>query len=206
MRSLSGPLLEGAPGGAGWGSLAAGLLSGFFLAVPKPPSGREESRKSGPLFEGAPGKAGWGSLSAALLSALLALGFRFFAVPYPLPAATRFAWLFPALAAACFALRVPAEAPDAPASGASPIVRTLRRHAPDFAAALSLAAFAAVFAVRGPSLLSLAGLAFVLGVWFARLARPAAPLFLSAACFSLLLPDPAFLAYGLLAGAVRCPR
>ena len=193
LRSLGGPLLEGAPGEAGWGSLAAGLLSGFFLVCSPPPS----ERGAAPEGRGEVLRAA----TAALFASLFALGFRIFAVPYPLPAAASLAWLFPALAAACFALRVSAEAPDAPASGDPASVRALRRHAPDLVAALSLAPFAAVFAARGPSLPSLAGLAPVLGVWFARLARPAAPLLLSAACYSLLLPDPAPLAFGLLAGA-----
>ena len=161
------------------------------------------ARSAGPLSEGAPGEAGWGSLAAALLSSLLALALRACAVPYPIPIVQRFAWAFPALAAAFFALRVPAEAPNAPAFGASSRERALRRHAPDLVAALSLTPFAALFAVCGPSLLSHVALALVLGVWLARLSRPAVPLLLSALGFTLLLPDPAFFALGLVPVALH---
>lgn len=193
LWSSGGPLSEGAFGEAGWGSLAVGLLSGFFLALAKPSS------------EAVPGEAGRRSLAAALLTSLLAVALRAFAAPYPLPFAVRHAWILPALAAAAFALRVSAEAPNAPASGDLARIRAIRRHAPDLAAALSLAPFAAVFAACGPSLLSLAGLALVLGVWLSRLSRPVLPTMLVAAGFSLLLPDPAFLAFGFLAAAAFRP-
>ena len=170
------------------------MLSGFFLVCSSPPSERGE------VPEGRGGVLR--AATAALLAALFALGFRFFAVPYPIPAAVRLAWLFPALAAAAFALRAPAEAPNAPASGASPRGRAWRRHAPDFAAALSLVPFAAAFAADAPSGLSLVGLSLVLGAWLSRLASPTVPLLLSAVFLSLLLPDPAFLAFGLLAGGL----
>ena len=188
------PVVPAVP--AGIAASAAGRLSGFFLVRAASPL------RAGPLLARAFGEAGWGSLAAALFASFLALAFRAFAVPHPIPSAARFAWLLPAVAATCFALRVPAEAPDAPASGASPRERARRRHAPDLLAAITLAPFAALFAARGPSLLSLPGLALVLGVWFSRLARPAAPLFLSAVCFVPLLPDPAFFAFGILAAGL----
>jgi len=169
------------------GMVAAGLLCGLFLV--RPPQ--------------SPGEAGWGSLSSAAIVSLLALALRACAVPYPIPIVQRFAWAFPALAAAFFALRVPAEAPNAPAFGASSRERALRRHAPDLVAALSLTPFAALFAACGPSLLSLVALALVLGVWLARLAHPAVPLLLSALVFTLLLPDPAFFALGLVLAALQ---
>lgn len=174
---------------AGIASSSAGLFSGFFLAISKPPSGRT------------PGESARKNLAAALIASFFALAFRACAVPHPISSIERFSWFFPALAAACFALRVPAENPNAPASGSTPRERALRRFAPDLAAALSLAPFAAVFAFAGPSLPALVGLALVLGVWFGRLSRPAAPTVLSSAAFSLLLPDPAFLAFGFLAAA-----
>ena len=197
------------------GMAAAGLLCGLFLVRPPPsrfarqlPQRGSQTRDSsahsaGPLLEGAPGDAGWGSLSSAAIVSLLSLALRACAVPYPIPIVQRFAWTFPALAAAFFALRVPAEAPNAPAFGASSRERALRRHAPDLVAALSLSPFAALFAASGPSLLSLVALALVLGVWLARLSRPAVPLLLSALGFTLLLPDPAFFALGLVLAALQ---
>lgn len=217
-----------APSAVPAGATAAGLLCGLFLvrtpaslfarrgSQESPPSRfalqlprrgsqtRDSSaRSAGPLLEGAPGEAGWGSLSSAVIVSLLAFALRACAVPYPIPIVQRFAWVFPALAVACFALRVPAEAPNAPASGAPARIRALRRHAPDLVAALSLLPFVALFAVCGSSLLSLVALALVLGVWFARLARPAVPFLLSALGFCLLLPDPAFFALGLVPAALQ---
>ena len=203
---------------SGLAATAAGLLCGILLGRPLqarfarqlPQLGgltRDSSaRRVGPLLEGAPGEAGWGSLSSAAIVSLLALALRACAVPYPIPIIQRFAWTFPALAAGCFALRVPAEAPNAPASGDPARVRALRRHAPDLAAALSLAPFAAIFAACGASLPSLVGLALVLGVWLPRLSSPVLPTLLVAAWLALLLPDPAFLSLGLLAAALRRPR
>ena len=217
------------------GMAATGLLCGLFLVrhpqsrfarqLPQrgsqePPQSRfarqlpqrgsqtrdSSARSAGPLLEGAPGEAGWGSLSSAAIVSLLALALRACAVPYPIPIIQRFAWTFPALAAGCFALRVPAEAPNAPASGDSARVRALRRHAPDLAAALSLAPFAAIFAACGAALPSLVGLVLVLGVWLPRLSSPVLPTLLVAAWLALLLPDPAFLSLGFLAAALRRPR
>ena len=197
------------------GMAASGLLCGLFLIRPPPSRFARQlpqwgsqtrdtsARSAGPHSEGAPGEAGWGSLSSAAIVSLLALALRACAVPYPVPIVRRFAWTFPALAAACFALRVPAEAPNAPAFGASSRERALRRHAPDLVAALSLAPFVALFAASGPSLPSLVALALVLGVWLARLSRPAVPLLLSALGFTLLLPDPAFFALGLVPVALH---
>ena len=68
---------------------------------------------------------------------------------------------------------------------------------------MGLFPFAALFAVCGPFLLSLVALALVLGVWLARLSRPAVPLLLSALGFTLLLPDPAFFALGLVPVALH---
>jgi hypothetical protein len=165
----------------------AGLLSGFLLA----PSG--PARGASPAIP-----------CAALAASILALALRAFGVPFPLPAVSRLSWLLPALAAGLLALRVPAEAPNAPASGA-PRRRAWRRHAPELAAALSLAPFAAAFAARETTLPGLVGLAAVLGAWISRLSSPAVPLLLSSGAFALLLPEPAALAFGLLAAALRRP-
>lgn len=169
--------------------MVAGLLSGLFLAHSARGNAPE---KTGGFLRVA---------AAALVAALLAFSLRAFGAPFPLPGAARLAWFFPALAAAAFALRVPAEAPNAPASGASARARAWRRHAPDLAAAALLLPFAAVFATGVP-LLSLPAFALVLGVLLSRLARPAAPLLLSALLLSLLLPDPASFAFGLLSGGL----
>ncbi len=191
------------------GAALAGLLSGFFLVCVSPPSGRGVARSAGGSnpcgADPAPARETGGAIRAsavALFAALLALALRAFGAPYPLLPAVRLAWLFPALAAVAFALRVPAEAPNAPASGASPLGRAWRRHAPDVVAALSLVPFAAAFAAGAMSGIALVGLSLVLGVWLSRLASPTVPLLLSAVFLSLLLPDPAFLAFGLLAGGL----
>ena len=190
------------------GAALAGLLSGFFLVCVSPPSGRGVARSAGGSnpcgADPAPARETGGAIRAsavALFAALLALALRAFGAPYPLLPAVRLAWLFPALAAAAFALRVPAEAPNAPASGSSPPGRAWRRHAPDLVAALSLVPFAAAFVAGAPIGLSLVGLSLVLGVWISRLASTTVPL-LSAAFLALLLPDPAFLVFGLLAGGL----
>ena len=180
-----------------------GFLSGFVLSGGRPSpaaAAREDTRPPGYAFSETALEAG--TAGASLFAALLALALRAFGAPYPLLPAVRLAWLFPALAAVAFALRIPAEAPNAPASGASPLGRAWRRHAPDIVAALSLVPFAAAFAAGAMSGLALVGLSLVLGVWLSRLAPPTVPLLLSAVFLSLLLPDPAFLAFGLLAGGL----
>jgi hypothetical protein len=189
----------------------AGFLSGFFLVCDSPPSERGVARSAGGSTPSSADPAAvptqalgveLRASTAALLAALLAFALRAVGAPDPLHPVVRLAWLFPALVAAAFALRVPAEAPNASASGFSPPGRAWRRHAPDLVAALSLVPFAAAFAAGAPTGLSLVGLSLVLGVWISRLASPTVPLLLSAAFLALLLPDPAFLAFGLLAGGL----
>lgn len=167
-----------------------GLLAGFLLV--RPPRERPgEAGVGGPGRETFPSVAAFAALGAALAGfALRAAG-----TPFPAPFASVLARLLPAAAAALFALRVPAEAPNAPASG-SPRVRALRRLAPDWIAAALLLPFA-VLPTFSPI-----GLALVLGTCVRRLSRPGVPLVLAAAAFAPLLPDPAAFAFGILAGAL----
>ena len=132
---------------------------------------------------------------AALGAALVGFALQAAGTPFPAPFAPVLARLFPAVAAAMFLLRVPAEAPNAPASG-SPRVRTLRRFAPDLIAAALLLPFAVL------SVFSPLGLALVLGTFVRRLSQPGVPLVLVAAVFALLLSDPAAFAFGILAAAL----
>lgn len=155
-----------------------GLLAGFFLAR----GTRDRIPSPNAAF-------------AALGAALVGFGLRVAGTPFPIPSAPILARLLPGVAAALFALRVPAEAPNAPASG-SPRVRALRRFAPDWIAAALLLPFAILPAF------SPLGLSLVLGALLHRLSRPGVPLVLAAAAFAPLLPDPAAFAFGILAGAL----
>ena len=132
---------------------------------------------------------------AALGAALVGFALQAAGTPFPAPFAPVLARLFPAVAAAMFLLRVPAEAPNAPASG-SPRVRALRRFVPDLIAAVLLLPFAVLPAF------SPLGLALVLGTFVRRLSRPGVPLGLVAAVFALLLSDPSAFAFGILAASL----
>lgn len=172
------------------------LLSGFFFALGPISIGRKSP--AGP--NRGIGPSPWidnrtiGSFTA-LAASTAGLSLRAAGVPFPTPFATPLARLLPAVAATLFALRVPAEVPNAPASG-SPRVRTLRRFAPDWIAAVLLLPFAVL-----PTFSPL-GLSLVLGALLHRLSRPGVPLVLAAVAFALLLPDPAAFAFGILAAAL----
>jgi hypothetical protein len=177
-----------ARGGSVFRPVLQGLFAGFFLALGPISVGRRPTRAT---KRGTPAIAS----GAALAAALAGLSLRAAGVPFPTPFATPLARLLPAVAAALFALRVPAEAPNAPASG-SPRVRALRRFAPDWIAAALLLPFAVL-----PTFSPL-GLSLVLGALLHRLSRPGVPLVLAAVAFALLLPEPVTFAFGILAAAL----
>jgi hypothetical protein len=165
----------GAPGSFGC------FLAGFFLALGPIPLPRGRGTESVPF--------------AALAAALAGLALRASGTAFPTPFAPLLSRILPAAAAALFALRVPAEAPNAPASG-TVRARFLRRHWPDLLAAALLLPFAVLPAC--PPL----GLALVIGALVRRLSRPGIPLLLAAAAFAILLPDPTAFAFGILAAAL----
>ena len=170
---------------AGVGTGAPGFfgcfLAGLFLALGPIPIPRSRGTAAVPF--------------AALAAALAGLALRASGTPFPAPFAPPLARILPAAAAALFALRVPAEAPNAPASG-TVRARLLRRHGPDLLAAALLLAFAV------PPAYPPLGLALVLGALVHRLSRPGPPLLLAATAFALLLPAPAAFAFGILAAAL----